>query len=83
MTYDLTGRVAAVNTVPLGGTLAEEAPAGATVPLVEDTADFDPDGGALLLGGAEVVTYTSADDESGRGHPRRPHGRTVGDRHPR
>ncbi|WP_036959335.1 hypothetical protein [Promicromonospora kroppenstedtii] len=65
MTYDLTGRVAAVNTVPLGGTLAEEAPAGATVLLVEDTADFDPDGGALLLGGAEVVTYTSADDESG------------------
>lgn len=62
---DLTGRVAAVNTLPLGGTLAADTPAGSTVLVVEDAADFDGAGGELLLGATEVIAYSAADDEAG------------------
>lgn len=67
MTSDLTGRVVAVNTVPLGDVLAADAPVGSLSLFVEDAADFAPDGGYLRLGGSEgvVLDYTSADDETG------------------
>lgn len=62
---DFTGRVAAVNTLPLGSTLAEAAASGATTLVLEDTADFDEAGGTVLLGGEALLTYTAADDEAG------------------
>lgn len=65
MTSDLTGRVSAVNTVPLGDVLAEDAPVGSTVLVVEDAADFDERGGSVLLDGTDEVVYTSADDDTG------------------
>lgn len=65
MTYDLTGRVVAVDTLPLGDVLAQDALTGSSVLYVEDAADFDAKGGTLLLGGSQVVVYYSADDETG------------------
>src|SRR5690606_12425412 len=65
MTFDLTGRIAAVDAVPLGGVLAEDAPAGSTALVLEDAADFNADGGVLVINGVEQVEYTSVDDEGG------------------
>jgi hypothetical protein len=65
MTFDLTGRIAAVDAVPLGGVLAEDAPAGSTALVLEDTADFNEDGGTLVINSVEQVEYTTVDDEAG------------------
>jgi hypothetical protein len=65
MTSDLTGRVVAVNTVPLGGLLAADAVESSGEIYVEDAADFDPNGGFLRFEDETVVAYTSADDETG------------------
>jgi hypothetical protein len=59
-----TARVAAVNTLPLGSVLIEDAPIGATELTVEDGADFNASGGYAILGGTEVVEFSSADDEA-------------------
>lgn len=52
---DLTGRVAAVNTLPLGSALSDDAPAGATVITVDDSADFDETGGHVVLSGGNAA----------------------------
>lgn len=64
MTENLTGRVVAVATLPLGSVLVQDAPAGSSALFVEDAADFDEDGGSLSLNG-EAVVYTACDDETG------------------
>lgn len=53
------GRVLAVNRVRLGSELVGAHAADASSLLVEDGADFDEDGGSLLVG-AQVVTYSAA-----------------------
>lgn len=60
-----TARVAAVNTLPLGSVISVSAGVGATALAVEDAADFDEAGGVVIIGDTEIVTFVSADDESG------------------
>lgn len=57
------GRIISVNLRTLGDVLAEDTLAGATSLVVDDAADFDEDGGRLVVGGA-LYTYTAVDDET-------------------
>lgn len=59
-----SGRIAAVNTLPLGDELALDAPVGTGTLTVTDAADFSEDGGVLSLGDV-VYTYSAVDDETG------------------
>ena len=56
-------RVVSVVTNPAGSSLREEALAGHTVLQVEDAADFNEEGGSILLEDSTVLTYTEADTE--------------------
>lgn len=58
------GKIISVDVVTLGDNLSEDAALAATTITVEDAADFDEDGGQLLLNGA-VYVYTAADDDTG------------------
>ena len=59
-----TGRVLAVNRYVYGDELAAAASLGATTLTVLNAGDFNPDGGSLLIND-QVITYLSADDETG------------------
>ena len=58
------GRIVSVDIVPLGDNLAADVSAGASSITVEDAADFDEDGGLLLLAGTVYAYTTWAEDES-------------------
>ena len=58
------GRIVSVDVITLGDNLAADASSGATTITVEDAADFDEDGGQLLLNGV-VYTYAACDDDTG------------------
>jgi hypothetical protein len=62
------GKIVSVDVVPLGDNLAADVAIGATSITVEDAADFDEDGGLLLLGGI-VYGYSTwtEDDDTGIG----------------
>lgn len=64
MTEDQTGRVSAVTAEPLGDELAEAATAGASFVTVDDAADFNEDGGFVLIA-EQVLEYETVDDETG------------------
>jgi hypothetical protein len=58
------GRLQAVYRDPLGSVLAVSPAAGDTTITVEDTSDFDEQGGALRVAG-QLVEYTSVDADTG------------------
>ena len=58
------GRIVSVDVVTLGDNLAADAAIAATTITVEDAADFDEDGGQLVLN-AVVHTYAACDDDTG------------------
>lgn len=62
MTTD--GTVVEVTGVPLGDELAAAALVAATSITVDDAADFDENGGTLVING-QVIVYTACDDETG------------------
>lgn len=59
-----SGRVLNVYTDGLGNFLAADLHSGDTTITVQDTSDFDPDGGTLQVAG-QTVEYTAVDDETG------------------
>ena len=61
---DLTGRIAAVDRRRYGSRLTTAASVGATTLYVEQTGDFDEDGGQVLVGG-DLYDYTNLDEDAG------------------
>ena len=58
------GRIVSVDVITLGDNLAADAAMSDTTITVEDAADFDEDGGSLLLNDV-VYTYVACDDDTG------------------
>lgn len=59
-----SGRVVAVSIEERRGALTSAVSIGATSLTLDDTSDFDEDGGTLLIG-SQVVGYTAVDDDAG------------------
>ena len=58
------GRIVSVDVIPLGDNLAADASSGASSITVEDAADFDEDGGSLLLDGVVYAYSTWTEDDA-------------------
>jgi hypothetical protein len=58
------GKIVSVDVVPLGDNLAADVTAGASSITVEDAADFDEDGGQLLLAGTVYAYSTWTEDDA-------------------
>lgn len=61
---DLTGRIVSVDKRRYGSRLTTAASIGATTLYVEQTGDFDEDGGQVLVGG-DLYDYTGLDEDAG------------------